>query len=53
MACNYSLKNKEGGKYKFFIQNGNNSAVVKKCMLLRSDRWEETNSFDKLFNFKW
>jgi hypothetical protein len=22
-------------------------------MLLRADRWEETNSFDKLFNFKW
>ena len=22
-------------------------------MLLRNERWEETNSFDKLYNFKW
>jgi hypothetical protein len=52
-AKEYSLANKGRGKYKFVIVSGNNSGLVRKCMLLRSERWEETNSFDKLFNFKW
>ena len=45
--------NKTEHKLKFSICNGNNSSVVRKCMLLRDERWEETNIFDKLFNFKW
>lgn len=45
--------NKQQKKYAFHIGQGNNSAIVKKMMLLREDRWEETNSFDKLFNFRW
>lgn len=40
-------------KYKYFIAQGNNSAVIRKCMELRDDRWEETNGFDKLYNFRW
>ena len=39
--------------YKYVILPGNNSEIVKECMLLRADRWQETSSFDKLFNFKW
>jgi hypothetical protein len=45
--------NRGSQKLKYFVSPGNNSQVIKKCMLLRSDRWEETNSFDKLYNFKW
>lgn len=45
--------NKQQKKYAFHIGLGNNSAIVKKMMLLREERWEETNSFDKLFNFRW
>ncbi len=26
---------------------------MKRCLDLRSDKWEETNDFDTLFNFKW
>jgi len=52
-AKEYSLANKGRGKYKFAIVSGNNSGLVRKCMQLRGERWEETNSFDKLFNFKW
>ena len=52
-AKSYSLANKGQGKYKFIVVNGNNSNIVRKCMRLRSERWEETNSFDKLYNFKW
>lgn len=37
----------------YLIVNGNNSSIVKKCMELRSERWEETTDFDTLFNFKW
>lgn len=40
-------------KYKFAISQGNNSNVVRKCLLLRSEQWEETSHSDKLFNFKW
>lgn len=32
---------------------GNNNGVVRRCMELRKERWEETSHFDKLFNFKW
>jgi hypothetical protein len=32
---------------------GNNGTMVRKCMALRHDRWQETSSFDKLYNFKW
>jgi hypothetical protein len=52
-AKNYSKQNKGVNKFKFIIISGNNSAVVRKCMALRVDRWEETNHFDKLYNFKW
>lgn len=40
-------------KYKYFIAAGNNSQVVKRCMDLRDDRWEETTPSDKLYNFRW
>ena len=40
-------------KYKYFIAAGNNSQVVKRCMDLRDDRWEETTASDKLYNFRW
>lgn len=49
----YSLMNRAQTKYKYYISSGNNSSVVKRCMQLREERWEETNSFDKLFNFRW
>ena len=45
--------NRQQAKNKFYIQGGNYSHIVKDCMLLREDQWEETHSFDKLFNFKW
>lgn len=40
-------------KYKYIVCPGNNSGVVKKCLELRGDRWEEGNDFDTLFSFKW
>jgi hypothetical protein len=52
-AKEYSLANKGCGKYKYVVVSGNNSGLVRKCMQLRGERWEETSSFDKLFNFKW
>ena len=52
-AKNYSKLNKGVNKFKFVLITGNNSACVRKCMALRADRWEETNHFDKLYNFKW
>jgi len=52
-AKNYSKLNKGVNKYKFALITGNNSQCVRKCMALRSDRWEETTHFDKLYNFKW
>jgi len=52
-ARNYSKLNKGVNKYKYSVISGNNSALIKKCMLLRHDRWEECNHFDKLYNFKW
>jgi hypothetical protein len=52
-AKEYSLRNKMQTKYKYCVIKGNNSAAVHRCMELRSDRWEQTNHFDKLFNFKW
>ena len=45
--------NKTLGKYKFIVFSGNNSEVVKRCIKLREDRWEETSTSDKLYNFKW
>lgn len=45
--------NKTVGKYKFIVCSGNNSEVVKRCIKLREDRWEETSTSDKLYNFKW
>lgn len=45
--------NRIQSKFKYFIQQGNNSGVVRRCMQLRETRWEETNSFDKLYNFRW
>jgi hypothetical protein len=53
LACVYSQMNRSVQKYKFAICSGNNSNIVRRCMLMRSERWEETNSFDKLYNFKW
>ena len=38
---------------KYIIVNGNNSQLVKNCMEMRKEWWEETNDFDTLFNFKW
>ena len=32
---------------------GNNASVIKRCMELRHSRWEETQCYDKLFNFRW
>lgn len=40
-------------KYKYIVCPGNNSGVVKKCLELRGERWEEGNDFDTLFSFKW
>lgn len=37
----------------YIICPGNNSQVIKKCMDLRAERWEETYDFDTLFNFRW
>ena len=45
--------NRNNQKYKFAICSGNNSNIIRRCMKLREERWEETNSFDKLYNFKW
>jgi hypothetical protein len=50
---NYSTQNKTQMKLKYAICKGNNSNIIRRCMSLRSERWDETNSFDKLFNFKW
>lgn len=52
-AKSYMLMNRDQGKYKYRIANGNNSAIIRKCMRLREERWEEASSIDKLFNFKW
>jgi len=52
-AKEYTQANKGQGKYKYIVVSGNNSNIIRKCMQLRSERWEETNSFDKLYNFKW
>lgn len=52
-ARNYTLLNKSPMRLKYAIAKGNNSNILRKCMLLRNERWEETNSFDKLYNFKW
>ncbi len=52
-ARNYSKLNKGVSKYKYSIIQGNNSALLRKLMALRHDRWEECNYFDKLYNFKW
>lgn len=49
----YSQKFCAVNKYKFIVGPGNNSQVVKQCLMLREERWEEANSFDKLFSFKW
>lgn len=50
----FSLQNKQNNaKYKYIVCPGNNSQIVKRCLDLRKDRWEETNDFDTLFNFKW
>lgn len=45
--------NKTQTRYKFTVCPGNNSNIVRMCMQLRMDRWEETNNSDKIFNFKW
>ena len=52
-AKNYSIRNKAVSKYKYCIIDGNNSRIIRDCMALRDDRWEETSTFDKIFNFKW
>jgi hypothetical protein len=52
-ARSYTLQNKNPLRLKYAIGKGNNSNMIRKCMLLRNERWEETNSFDKLYNFKW
>jgi len=49
----YSLMNKTVTKFKFVVCPGNNSDIVRRCLRLREERWEETGSSDKLFNFKW
>lgn len=53
MARQYSLMNKSVKRFQYVIIAGNNGNVVRRCMQLREERWEETNSFDKLYNFKW
>jgi len=35
------------------IVPGNNGVLVRKCMELRHERWQETTPFDKLYNFRW
>ena len=45
--------NKTLSRYKFIVCPGNNSNIVRRCIQLREDRWEETTASDKLFNFKW
>ena len=50
----YSQQNRAQGKYKYFIGvQGNSSQVIRRCLQLREDRWEETREGDKLFSFKW
>ena len=40
--------------YKFVIIRGNNSDLVKRCLLDdRNGDWEEIPSTNTLFNFKW
>jgi len=53
LAAAYTQMNRNNQKYKFAICSGNNSNIIRRCMKLREERWEETNSFDKLYNFKW
>jgi hypothetical protein len=53
MARNYQKMNQAQTKYKFAIVPGNNGTLIRKCLELRSSRWEETTLFDKLFNLKW
>lgn len=53
LAAGYVQKNKGLQRFKFAICPGNNSNIIRRCMQLREERWEETNSFDKMFNFKW
>jgi hypothetical protein len=39
----YSKQNKQGNTMNSFIVcPGNNSGIIKKCMELRAERWEET-----------
>jgi hypothetical protein len=38
-ANNYSKMNKGVKKYKFSVIDGNNGALLRKCLELRSDRW--------------
>jgi hypothetical protein len=45
--------NSNPGLLKYSVCPGNNCNVVRRCMELRHDRWEETSTFDKLYNFKW
>ena len=40
-------------KYKFIVNPGNNSNLIKRCLELREERWEEANDFDTLFSFRW
>jgi hypothetical protein len=52
-AKHYSKMNKGIIKYKYSIIDGNNCALIRRCLEIRSDRWVETVNFDKLYNFKW
>ena len=47
------MNKSSNAKYKYIVCAGNNSQIVKRCLELRKDRWEETHDFDTLFNFKW
>ena len=49
----YSQMNKQSNKFKYIVLNGNNSKIVKDCLKLRASKWEETEAYDTLFNFKW
>jgi hypothetical protein len=45
--------NRSTQQYKFVVMPGNNGNLIKRCLDLRSSRWVETSSYDKLFNFRW
>lgn len=50
MTMNNSVKEEP---YKYVIIRGNNSELVKRCLDERGGDWQEIQSINTLFHFKW